>query len=875
MKNVLKKSLCVLLSALMIFSAASVAFAVDYPAGVTKELCEESSVKTDKLVKNAVNAFSGKPLKEMINTELYKDETLSSLLTGIYSSLSESASVLKVLGIDVSPSALSNALSAYPDVSKKLGEASDWAGADLSGAKWNISTRDSFCDAVGAIFSPFNDVLYMLLCSGSYKAGIINIPGDDGYEKGLVAMLEALGCTDIAAPDVFKYEAYYNRNKMMSLIVKALLSSVDEILASPSEKLCVMVPGLADYIKNGGLEESVNALLRPLTIHIGDYIQFFTGSQMISFLMFIQDPGKYTLQFSENITLVMNDMLESSEIKLPEIDLDALISCREDKGGAYRLIMTWLIDAVKLNTDKVKEMLPEEEGTEEILKIAENLLGKDTDELFSFLVSLFTAKEGKALEYEWQHHDYTKTQAQYTEEIGEEEAQRVLDGIDETISAFIVEMAGGESLSDTVRNLVYSNSLVTTLAKGLYGALSGEETKMIAQVLSLPTSPYSLSLYIKEGALYSAKSSLSKYSKWENVDNISWGFKDGDRAGFERALTAVLRPLRPVLEAFLANSAVELFESINIGGSNGYNTAVIPLLEALGCPKKSIKTYKQYLKGKGTDKIITDILDPVLDLVDKIAKRPLYNAAAIIPNIVFFIDNGSLMQCLDNLIYPLTSLLEELSIDMKSFGFDLDEIKNTDIFAKITEMLPQMTEGLGINIGNPDIKKLQGFGELTEIRSKRTLNDKRVKAEYVKADKKAVLMTVITYAVDLLGKEENSDLLSSFMSGGEGDGGMFEQYSSGIGEQMADMTTEETLAWLYKLFFRERAVEPTEEEFTETVIYVPQEKKHVSPMPFAIAALVLIGVIAYAAVRRDSIKDFFKGRKEQKNDKKQKNDKEG
>ncbi|MGN1118656.1 MAG: hypothetical protein ACI4RU_08585, partial [Acutalibacteraceae bacterium] len=88
MKKITKRTLCLLLSAVMIFSTALSVFAVDYPSGVTKEMCEESSQRTDLLIKNAVSALSGDSLKNTFAKEIYKDETLSSLLTGIYSSLS-------------------------------------------------------------------------------------------------------------------------------------------------------------------------------------------------------------------------------------------------------------------------------------------------------------------------------------------------------------------------------------------------------------------------------------------------------------------------------------------------------------------------------------------------------------------------------------------------------------------------------------------------------------------------------------------------------------------------------------------------------------------------------------------------------------------
>lgn len=869
MKKTVKRMLSLLLSAVMLFSSLLCVFAVDYPAGVTRENCEESSYKTDRLITGAVEAISGTSLQTAVRNELFKDETLNSLLTGIYSSIAESAPVLHLVGIDISPEKLSEHLSAYKSVSAALSSSSDWNGVNLENAKWNIENVTEFSDAVGAIFAPFNDVLYMLLCSGRYKTGIICIPGDDGYEKGLMSMLSALGCTYIPKADVFKYEAYYNRNKMMSLITLSLISMLDSVLASPSQRLCEIIPGLADYIKNGGLEKSVNALLRPLTIHIGDYIQLFTGSQMISFIMFIQNPSKYTLRFSENITLVMNEMLESSDFTLPEIDLDALISCKGDKGGAYCLIMRWLIETLKLNSDKITSMLPEDESTQQLLPIAETFLEKDTDELFRLIISLFTLKEGKELEYQWLSHAYTKTQAQYFEGMGEREVGRILEGIDETINDFIVEMSGGEPLTDTIKKTVYSNELLTTLVKGLYGALSGEDMKIVAKLLSIVQAPSQLSLYLSERSLYNARNTLSGYSSWDSIKNINWGFRDGDGKGFKTALTAVLRPFRPVLEAFLANGTAEIFESINIGGTNGYNTAVIPLLEALGCPSKEIKTYDEYIKGRGTDEIITDILNPVFAIVDKLAKKPVYTLTEILPNILFFIDNGSLMQCLDNLLFPITQLMDELSLDMETLGVDIDEIKDIDIISKLTESASSLAEG--IDIGKPDLRKLEGMGELIRINSKRTYCSNRVDAEYVKADQNAVLITIITYVIELLGSEENSGMIDSFMGGGQSTGGMFDQYSSGIGEEMADMTTEETILWLYKLFFHERAVvETTQEEYTDTIIYVEEKKNTLNPLPIIIAALVLVAACVVAFLRRERISDYFLYRRERMNEKKQK-----
>ena len=85
------------------------------------------------------------------------------------------------------------------------------------------------------------------------------------------------------------------------------------------------------------------------------------------------------------------------------------------------------------------------------------------------------------------------------------------------------------------------------------------------------------------------------------------------------------------------------------------------------------------------------------------------------------------------------------------------------------------------------------------------------------------------------------------MAGANGDSELFANYSSDIGAEMANMTVDETIEWLYKLFFRERATieENNLEDYTPTIIY--KEKKSVSPAVIVVIVAVIIagGVAAY------------------------------
>ena len=859
--------------------------AVSYPNGVTNESAQKAAEGTDKLVENAAVSFKGKSLRSLVLSELFSDETLSTLLTGIYSKLEESSKSLSRLGIDITPAGVANGLSNYPSVSKKLKAASSWAGLDLGSVSWGVKDKYDFSAAVAAMLAPFNDVLYTVLCNGSYKVGLFTFKGSNGYEKGLVAMLCALGCSWYEEPATFYSEAAENRAMMIYNIGLSLFSLLEDVLDAPAMKLSDTLPNLAHYIKDGGLEYSVNELLKPFSLHIGNIVSLFSGSQMLSLLMFLQDNQKYTTNFSENINTVLADMTANSDLKLAEIDLDTLKSCGTEKDGyieanigeSFTTLSRWLIETAKLNSDKLTETLSKDKEMKDLVPAVQNVLKKDTDELFSMLVSLLTSKSGTELDYEWTQKEFTATSVSYTQNLGQEKYQRVLDGIDSVINEFLVEFGDGKSLKSTLKSTIYSGSTLAALSKGLYSQLDGEKTKEAVSALGIGVSPYSVSRALRSRGFYSAANYLSAYGKWSNVKEKSLAacFDVENRESFEKALIALLSPLEGVLEVFLANGTLTVLDAVNIPGTNGYNTAVIPLLEALGCPEKSILTYKEYVKGKGTDKIISAVTTPILDLVDKICKKPVYVLCDILPNAIYFISNGSLSQCLENLISPLTKLLDSFGMKLSDLGVDLSKLEKTDILAEVSKKLPEVAKDTLV-LPSPDLKSLAGIGTLTEVQSKRTYSGSAAKVYAVKSDKTAVLITILRYFVGAVKDPKNSDALSSMMAPKDGEsGGMFAQYSSGIGEQLGSMSVDEAIEWLYKLFFRERAVEETTGEYVydKEIIYHEEETtdKKVIAVPVII---VLVILIAIAIIKRDKLRDHFEERSKKKAERKAQKQKE-
>lgn len=881
LKTARKKLISVLLCVLMLSLSLTPAFAaVTYPAGVTEQTAQQSAEKTDALIKNAVNTLEHKSLDKLVYPMLFADDTLSGILLSFYQGLSENASSLERLGIDVSTAKVAAGLSAYPSVAQKVSAAADWSVVNLDGASWGVNSKQEFANAFAAMLSSFNDVLYMVLCSGNYSSGIIKIKGDDGYNNGIISMLSALGCTSIMGNEQFKGQASENKNSMIANIVLSVLSMVNTVLEAPATRLSAIMPNLAHYLKNGGFENSVNALMSPLTLGIGKYISLFSGSNMLSLLMFIQDPSKYTINFSENMTTILNDAMANSELSIAEIDLDAIAACgtlngdtvEANIGESYTMIFCWLIDTLKLNKDKLTQMMNEQGGaimgaasgaeqSIDIGKMIDGLLAKSTDEIFAMLVSLLTAEAGEDIEYEWQTPQFSKTQVSYTANLGQEKYQRVLDGIDDLLSEFIAENEKGSTLQSLLKSNIYSPQLISTLVTAVYGALSDGEMASMMSMLGLPVSPYQLASKLTGRQFSSARNTLSRYSSWKNVNpnNLYWGFVAGDAKGFKNALVAVLSPFEPLLKMLLVSGKIEILGAVNICGSNGYNTAIIPLLEAIGCPSDDIMTYEQLKAKADTDGVLSNLLTPILSLVDKVIEKPIYTLTEILPNLIFFVQNGSLMQCIENLIQPLTKLLEQFSISLSSLGVDFESMKSKDILSELSEKVPELTDE--IKLSKPNLASLAGIGELVTIESKRTYQGAAVQLSYVKADQTAVLITLLRYFVGLLKDPANGELMGGMM-GGFGDNEMFAQASGGIGDEMAAMSVDETIEWLYKLLFRERAVSTSvePEEYTKVIVYQPEKESNVKQVVVPIILVLLVAII-FLIVRRKRIKVLIENRK--------------
>lgn len=844
----MKKVICFLLAVIMTFFATSssvVAFAAApaYPEGVTETETNNALIGTEELLSYILKNYLKTDLKTVLEPMIYNDATVSELLVSIYAPMEETASDLKAIGIDVTINGVAKGLKKYPDVQNVLLSAGSFQNLDLSNVKWGVTDKSSFARAISATLSPFNNLLFMLLCSGKYNvANFTKIEGGNGYENAIVPILNALGCKVELSQEEFKNQAKEDKSTMIYNILMAALTVVDKLEEKPIDTLVTVLPSFAYFCESGQMDACFNNLLAPVKENA--YIK-------LAILLKIIDLESMKLDVEVMLNDALTGMTAESGLALPPIDFEALSKCGGSDGVtftpnkplAYVTIMSWIVDALKLNKAALPELLKglnAGDTKNDLLSpdIFNKLLETDTKNVVKTVILLFNDSK-LAVAKPYNFPTVTFSQITYTQNLGEKDFTKVLNGIDDLIDEFVQEYTDYRKLETLLKNTIYTNKTVGELTIGIYSALEKEGVLEMLSVMGVDATPKGVASLLTESEFMQVRNALLRATNWSkvNFNYVSFGFYDGRRTGFENALVAMLRPLIPLLEVVLKGETITFMNSIKINGGDGYNTAIIPILEALGCDSKNIKTYEQYKNDTRKDAVLRNITTPVLDLLDDLFEKPVKTALDILPNALYFIDSGNLEICITNLLLPVTALLEKIEPIYKvelDTGTISSSMNTNDIFKSFENEL-------GLKLKDFNLKALYSYGETETKTSKQVLNGKNTIYTYIKADKEALLLTVLRYLVDTLKLPENKGALDRLMSGGGADS--FALYASQIFEQFEKMTTDEIVEWLHNLLFKERAIAPLQEgeSYNPTIIYEEAPKDYT--VLFIIGGVALFGAV--------------------------------
>ncbi len=541
---------------------------------------------------------------------------------------------------------------------------------------------------------------------------------------------------------------------------------------------------------------------------------------------------------AKTIVKLINSATAKYGIQLPTDLFNQLANCKNAEAVLDYLIKLVVklitnddfLDMLKvlINNESVSQLLDmiSRLTYDELMNIINAVLAKTTDPTEVYWTFLQYVQEKTTGFY-------------YPAGITAAEADDAVDQLDNVVKSVFALLNGLDvvdqsNLNDLVSGLIFTNDNLTKLASKLYGAI--DPYKEYLEYAGIDVSKDGVAKILTDksyGKTYSSAAKAIKNAKsWNKLSKVNWGFTDGSakaQQGFINAFAAIFRPFNEVLTLLLAgdNLAIgeivtELVNNLSVGGSsdtvtfsngklvikvdgndkysktslikidlasvvkeiedlklyggNGYESAIVPLLEALDC--NNVKTYSQYKSDikKSKDNVLIDVLNPIAGFLNDVLEAPFDTLSAVLPNAAYFIDNKGISQLVDNLLSPVTSLLpvlkdnglnintiietfagkslnalvtEKLGINIH---LDLNNLYKCDIENAVIPLVNKLLKSKNINITLATFKwsDLAKHGEVTTVKSAAKNSQGDYTRKYVKADQGETLIAVLRYIANTL-----------------------------------------------------------------------------------------------------------------------------
>ncbi len=672
----------------------------------------------------------------------------------------------------------------------------------------------------------------------------LSIKGGNGYESAIIPLLEALMCDNVKSPSQYLSDYKKAKDNLLIDILNPIFGFVNKVADKPFDTITAVLPNLAYFIDNNGLGKVIDNLLSPVTsilkvlenngVSVDKIIEAVAGKSLADIIgnAIGADLGGLDLRIGnlQNCNIqdyladIINAVLKKNNIniKIGNIDFGFLASLGDlntvygaagsikqitaNQGQVLVTLLRYIesvlinnasainkllgnIDAIKNNAtikgilDSVFANIATANRDDIVLAIFYLLLGQPTDTFFDY--SNFQLKD-----YSFSYP--STVDVDFLEVIGP-----MIDGL---VGGLV---PGG--LSSLVTANVYKDSIISSMATGIYGAVEKVKvgnmslTSLLAQTGIDFTTDNVASLLTDKSygqTFESAAKTIKSAGSWANVkaDKLSWGVTDRD--SFLHALCAVLRPVYGVLDVLLNDGSLGLFNLIYLPGSDGYTSTIVPIMEAFGL--YNIKTQYQYREdmSKEYDAILLDILNPLLDKVEDILNAPIQTLMSMLPNLSLFFANDGLLQVIENLTTPIRALIDALKpianindilvaaglniqktlsglglVD-SNYKFDIYDLTASlkpligsdnivSLLNKVIGMIKISGTPLGIELMPIDWFQLASHGEyITDEASQASTTGKRV---YVQADSNEVLIAVLRYLINTVNYKDNYNTISNLI----------------------------------------------------------------------------------------------------------------
>ncbi|MBQ6898503.1 MAG: hypothetical protein IJN70_05920 [Clostridia bacterium] len=645
---------------------------------------------------------------------------------------------------------------------------------------------------------------------GSYKYNdIITLTGGRAYDYALVPILEALGIEMPVADTFYITDADGNGTYNVGLAIDSILESVfnliDEVSANPTKGVLDLLVNLLYFINADGIKTSVNNILAPidaLIAKVSPLIEDLNGATSIAEILDTMVPALDGIDISdltmENILGIIN---EKTGLVMSKEMVDILLTFYVGKlqqfdsangNDAYRMVYTdeecyhdmltivlaFAIDLVKQNGPVITELLGENGA--EIYAAINALLTpytvtyQDIDWGYMYEAGSVEA-DNAALAEAGKFKAVTKFQyLKYATDWTEEKAKAVYAQLDDVIAYALGELAGESSIAALLQGVmedkVYTEKNLKTVVELIVNALAGLD-KSLANTIGIV-----VDADISTWFSFCEEQEVDGETKY--VCTKEWGVDEASdkKAVFVAAVKEILQPANRLLSWFFFEDTFTFFKDatketlITINGGRGYDEALVPIFEALGCKlQPAAAYYNDETKTYDVDEAVEDILDSALELVDKVSENPSAEVMALIPNLLYFINADGLVASVNNLLAPVEALfgvvaplLGDVAGDAETLAELLNDLAGVEISNLNTENVLALLEEKAGFVMNEDMKdvirNIYALGEAAEFASVNGETAYRVDV----ADKEYDVLTVLlSFAIDAfkLNKPLFEDLL--------------------------------------------------------------------------------------------------------------------
>lgn len=697
----------------------------------------------------------GQMLDNAITNGFYKDDILNSLLSMIVGLIYDYADIIEGAG------ALIGAESIYKwfdyctvDANGNVVVTHDF-GVDE--AATNDEKREIFVNAFVDVLEPAYGLLAWLLFdqdltffNGTTNEVLITLTGGRGYEEALVPLFEAVGAKMPGLEDKM-YENGETAMKPASAYVTAngvdmetfvfdifsaltgWLSQICGDLANQGEygvigAMLDLLPNVIYNINAGTVKAVVQNLLLPVEEILGHLEAF---GLTVDFSSLIEIRGK-ALDIKNLDWYAVFDIVETLGLYWPDNIQDFLATLYLGEAVEFTSANGKTAYYVTYNADDEGDYLVygrEDMITHVISFVIDAVLDtRNAPRLSGWLGNYYTViynyLAGNVVKLDMQDMNWQLTEYADTGDIispvtlgatingnegfyGELYTREMAEYIEKWLPSFVdtmivllgVQGSDGvnyEGLSDLITDLVGTSLYTTENLKAVLGLIQG----------LIPTLKDALPEGIFEVIVNVLREALEvDLTYWDNYTVAE--IAEGDREAFVDELTKMFAPLYPILRWLLTGEdLIALFythegrDALVVEGAEGYAYGIIPLLEAFDY-QGNILTPDEFAALTDAPSMLEAILNPVLDVVDKVLADPVNEIFNVLPGVIYFLNSDGLDTVIKNTANAVFTVLENIEpatgeIDVyELIGFNAEEM---NVETLITMLVSGLEEEYGVEL---------------------------------------------------------------------------------------------------------------------------------------------------------------------------------